>query len=238
MKNNKKERLQRLKFKLGNAIAKKAQLEIYSDSTTEFGLRIIDENDNEISTTLYEVEGYYKRENKSDKVLFSQPITDNRYVKDTNLELAKYDVILVIDTSYEAFDNKKLAFTSVLICPRLSKKENKCVYQQISQILEWDATEDDKPENSMYAIVIENIRLHNLKYNQNPSIAVIIDSDLMNIPYFNDRTKPIFMDYYLPENFYLFYASSDTGNENFQNKLMRICDNEAKKALQEYKRKL
>jgi hypothetical protein len=46
-------------------------------------------------------------------------------------------------------------------------------YQRISQIVEWDATTIEKPENFMCVQGIESIRLHNLKLKQYPEMAVI-----------------------------------------------------------------
>jgi hypothetical protein len=232
-----KERFQKLKFKAENAPIEKARIEIYSDATTRLGLKLYDENNNEIKTALSEIECYYERESKSDKVLYTQPSLD-KSIDNINSELIKYDVILVIDTSYDYFNNFKIAFTSILICTKLPTKDGSILYEQISEILEWDATSVDKPENLMYAQVIENIRIHNLKANQFPIMAVIVDSDLENITFFNDRTKPIYADYFLPESFTLFYASSDAGSEYLPNKLMKMCDNEAKLALLEYRNEL
>lgn len=229
-----KERFQRLNLKFENTPIEKAKIEIYSDRTTQLGLKMFDENNNEINTVISEIECYYERENKSDKVLYTQPSLDES-VDDVNLELLKYDVIIVIDTSYDDFNNSNFAFTSILICAKLPTNDGSIIYQQTSEILEWDATLVDKPENLMYAHVIEITRLHNLKNNQFPSMAVIIDSDLENIAFFNDRTMPIYADYFLPKSFTLFYASSDVGSEYLPNKLMKICDKEAKLALAEFR---
>ncbi len=238
LKRKTKERYQRMKYNVENVPLQKAQVVIYSDATTELGIKLLNENGEEIKTALSEIQGYYERENKSDKILFSQPVADNRYIRDINRELVKYDAILVIDTSYEMIENTKMAFTSMMFCWKLSGENDNFNYKLSSQVIEWDATSVDKPENLMYVEVIENVRVQNNKYSQSPQIAVIVDSDLDNISYFNDRTKPIFDNYYLPEKFHIFYASSDSGNENFQNKLLKICDNEAKKALLEYKREM
>lgn len=234
-----KARYHRIKYKVDSVPTSKAQIVFYSNETTDLGLKIIDENKQEVKTTMYEIEGYTERENKKDKVIFRQPIVNNQFVKDINLELIKYDAIVAIDTSYELIEGIKIAFTSVIIFSKVSKDdESTYCYQQISDILEWDATTIDKPENLMYAQVIENIRLHNIERNQSPTIAVIVDSDLGNISLFNKRSMPIYEDYFLPENFYLFYASTDIGSENSQNKLLKLCDNEAKNALKEYKNDL
>lgn len=235
MKQQAKQRLQRLKFKIENNPIEKFQIVVYSDGNTPFGFKIIDENSNEIKTELSEIEGYYEREGKTEKVIYTQPSSRDTSL-DINLELIKYDVILVIDTSYDI--DIRVAFTSVLICTKFPTKDESIIYKQISEILEWDAKVVDKPENLMYAYVIENIRQHNIKNKQIPSIAVVIDSDLENIKFYNDKTKPIFDEYFLPDNFVLFYASSDVGSENLSNKLMKICDKEAKKALVGYRNEL
>ena len=66
--------------------------------------------------------------------------------------------------------------------------------------------------------------------------AVIIDSCLGSIPLYNERKEPIFERYYLPDGFFIFYAS-DKGDK-IQNKLMKECNAEAQKALKEYKKYL
>ena len=236
MEKNIKKRYQRIKFSSDEQFIK-AQLVIYSNGVNDFGIKMINENNEEMKTTMTEIEGYYERTNNKDKIIFTQPIKD-KCISNINLELTKYDAILVVDTSYELIKNVKMAFTCILLCPKISNCKDTFNYKQITNILEWDATSIEMPENFMYVHAIENIRLHNINKNQNPDMAVIVDSDLQNISFFNDRTKPIYEDYYLPENFSFFYASSDTGSENLQNKLIKICDKEAKIALQEYKNSL
>jgi hypothetical protein len=66
--------------------------------------------------------------------------------------------------------------------------------------------------------------------------AVIIDSCLGSIPLYNEREEPIFESYYLPDGFFIFYAS-DKGDK-LQNKLIKECNSEAQKALKEYKKSL
>lgn len=234
-KNQNKQRLQRVKLKINENKSSKMCLKIYSNEKTNLGFEVLDENGKQISS-IYEIEGYYERDSGKDKILYTQHVNDGKYIDNIDFELTKYDVIIAIDTSYELFGNEMMAFTGVIIFNKLSSiKEKEYGYEQITHVIEWDASSTKTPENLMYAQSIENIRLHNLMMNQNPKIAVLIDSDLDKISSFNDRTKPIFENYYLPDEFHFFYASSDKKNDCLQNKLFAQCDNEAKTALKEYK---
>lgn len=72
-------------------------------------------------------------------------------------------------------------------------------------IFEWDATGIDKPENLMYADRIDALNNYLSQNNLfNKKVAVIVDSDLENIPYFNKRIMPIFNNFILPNNFHIF----------------------------------
>ena len=62
-------------------------------------------------------------------------------------------------------------------------------------------------------------------------IALVVDSELGDIPLFNSRAKPICTDFFLPENTQLIYASSERDLSSPLNKAISICDTDAKKIL-------
>ncbi len=231
-----KERLIRFKFKMDSDLSDNPKMAIYSDEGI-IKHKIVDQNGQEIESSLEEIEGYYTGNSGRDRVLFSQPVTENHFVTNVDKELALFDLILVVDTSYEPYLEPKMAFTSIRILNRLNVENGEFRYSCRYFLLESDVTSIDKPENFMYCFAIELLRNHCKELNVTPKIAVIIDSDLDKIPSYNTGTRPIFNNYFLPEGFYILYASSDRG-EYFQNKLLKLCDNEAKKALEEYRKSL
>jgi len=153
-------------------------------------------------------------------------------------ELIKFDIILVIDTSYDPKADLRMAFTSIIAYKKHVIDDDTYVFEIIPTLVEWDSTSTEKPENFMYCLAIEDLRAHYQKIKKTPRIAVIVDSDLGNIRSYNDRTKAIYGKYFLPEGFFVFYASSDRGSEYLQNKLLTMCDKEAQEALKEYKKGL
>ena len=236
------ERYQRLKYTVEDVPFEKARIVIFSDNTTPIGVKLLNEEGTEIETSLVEVQGLYKRSNsnKSDKITYTVPVSDE-FVIDPDNELSKYDMILVVDTSYDPYAKVKIAFTSILVCLKEKEYEDaygnkEFKYKRSFQLLEWNATQCYQIENYMYAYAIEFLRK---KYREKGILlktAVIIDSCLGSIPLYNERKEPIFERYYLPDGFFIFYAS-DKGDK-IQNKLMKECNAEAQKALKEYKKNL
>lgn len=235
-KRRQEERKPRLLRLGGNLdISEGAYFQFTSSEESEFIVEVIRKSGESHHLEFNTSEVYYEREGKSDKIVAQQ--NSNREIGlDLNIEILNYDVLLVIDTSYEIINNVKYAFTGFLICQKTHSIDSEYRFEIITQVIEWDATDIDKPENYMYVDIIEKIKRHNEHMLQNPSVAVIVDSDLINIPDINRRLTPIYFDYILPENFQMFYASSDVGtSEYIQNRLMKICDNEAKIALNEFR---
>ncbi|MBB2713985.1 hypothetical protein N2597_11550 [Rhizobium sophoriradicis] len=60
---------------------------------------------------------------------------------------------------------------------------------------------------------------------------MIVDSDLGNIPAFNDRTLPVFEQSLLPAGVQLIYASADSGSENVINRVLQTADYASKQVL-------
>jgi len=67
-------------------------------------------------------------------------------------------------------------------------------------------------------------------------IAVLVDSDLSNLPAINRREQPILGKNYLPGGFELHYASSDAGSEFIANQLLKRADRNARQIVQLCKR--
>lgn len=89
-----------------------------------------------------------------------------------------------------------------------------------------------KPENENWKGVIEYVRSHK-NYRPEHRVALVVDSDLGNLPSYNRREAQIVDGYILPEGFELVYAS-DRANETVLNKLIQVCHAIADKYLEHF----
>ncbi len=67
--------------------------------------------------------------------------------------------------------------------------------------------------------------------------ALIVDSELSLIPSINERKIPVHGDFYLPPNWKLIYATSDSGKENILNKILSCSDRKATEILRKFSSK-
>ncbi len=65
--------------------------------------------------------------------------------------------------------------------------------------------------------------------------AIITDHDLSNHLKYNKKELPIFYTFYLPNNFNLVFATSDSGSSNIINMLIKKCDKNANEVLKNLK---
>lgn len=129
----------------------------------------------------------------------------------------------------------------VAIDTNLGKYQSKILKQEVSiglgiaiALIEGDGNEADlvplrtpfftslcpsKPENENWVNVIETLR-KNCKCKDSRKIGIVVDSDLGNIPAYNKQEKPIFKEYYLPDEFELIFAS-DKVTDNIFNRIIK-----------------
>ena len=63
-------------------------------------------------------------------------------------------------------------------------------------------------------------------------VGIVIDSELENLEGYNNRTTPIFGEWFLPENYTFMYATADT-NDEWCNKMIKQCDKAATQRLKD-----
>lgn len=68
-------------------------------------------------------------------------------------------------------------------------------------------------------------------YDAGAQYALVVDSELSMIPKLNDQSTPIHGKFYLPKNWKLIYATSDSGKESIFNQLIASSDRAASKVL-------
>jgi hypothetical protein len=168
---------------------------------------------------------------KGPKIITRAPIPPNNLFTDVNRALRQYERVFAIDTSWRDVDGQRIAVACVVIAKHtLIRIPGKMaiLYRPI-HCLEF-RNPISSPENIAWMLTIELMK-QNPRYKYIRRIAIIVDSDLSNMHKFNERSIPIFGDFYLPEKINLVYASADVGAENLPNKMIRRADREAHKLL-------
>ncbi|MDD4066911.1 MAG: hypothetical protein PHH22_02945 [Clostridia bacterium] len=244
-----RERYRKIDFQTDEPIEVKCKMKIVINMLDKIEVELVDKYLNEYKVNPKEIDEYYIKDNENKKILSKSIINQEQKNIDIDKNLLTYDIILAIDTSYDLINNEKKAFTAIAVIQKIGLKETTNIKEfclkettnikefclkETMNIFEWNVIEIDKPENLMYAYGISNLEKFILKNKLNVKVAVVIDSDFDNISSFNKRTIAIFDNYMLPNNFFIFYSSTDSGN-CLSNQLLKRCDIEAKNALKEYK---
>lgn len=182
-------------------------------------------NGENLSPEMSWVETSYDRM-KGRKILNYIPNIDDNVVGNVNYALNDYALIYAIDTN-----TKKIKDSLVSICCAISIKidsENEKVSGSLNSINLFEFRNQKCPiENFAWHFLINNL----IDNATDLKIGIIVDSDLDNIPKYNNRELPIIHKYYLPNNINLIYASTDSGKEFITNKIISLCDREATKLL-------
>ncbi len=63
-------------------------------------------------------------------------------------------------------------------------------------------------------------------------VGIVVDSELGNLEGYNNRTIPLYNEWFLPENYTLIYATADSSDE-WCNKIIKECDKAATQRLDE-----
>jgi len=157
---------------------------------------------------------------KGQKILYDIPVDVN------NLSLnylKQFDYIYAIDTNIKEVEGRLM---SVCYCAK---------YNPLTKegFMRGPICFEDNPnvtEQSNWGELIKDIMKQD-EYSSNLKIAIVVDSDYGNIQKYNSRELPIANQFYVPENFTLIYASTDSGIENLPNQMISECDKLAKKYL-------
>jgi hypothetical protein len=200
------------------------------------GLRI--ENTGELSLTASGaavppvaayLETTYQRGGKASKIIHRTPLDPRNLSVDPNLALERFNLLLAIDTNYVSGPDGVTSVSCIVHCDYRSVGAKVLVAYEARQLLELRNVAGPA-ERIAWWILIENVRA-NAKFSSVMSVGIVVDSDFGNIAAYNDRSRPIVGEYYLPPKFELLYATADTGSEFVANKLIVYADREAKALL-------
>lgn len=173
---------------------------------------------------------------KGAKVRTRTSLQDSAGVIGGLAHLSSYDVIFAIDTNSIEIEGEFIAVSGFL--PFSVRKRDGEYFLELGeksvQIFEFHGL-THKPELFAISKLICDLENHALKGISR--IGIITDSELGSLEAFNTQTAPIMGEAYLPEQFTLMYASTDTGWE-VTNKILRMCDSAAASHIDDIKAKV
>lgn len=178
--------------------------------------------------------GYF-RENGKPKGLSEVPSIEGYHYIDLIRQILKYDRLVAIDTNTYREEEETISIGIAHQVFGIPTEEGyKFHYIPVDKpfLIKGNS---EKPENQNWMNLLNFITNHK-NHNPNFKIGIIVDSDLGNIPSFNQREKPIFEDYFLPDNFELIFAS-DAANDSFLNQAIKKCHSLANEAYNEFFKK-
>ena len=167
----------------------------------------------------------YTRESGKDKVVYS---VDGKVIPDVASVFAGYDLIWAIDTNTKLIKGDMVSVSSILECyPKLNNAIRQIeVKYRINGIILFKNCPNDESERYAWARLIAMIT-STPAYRGNLKVALVTDHNLNRHHQYNTRQLPIYEDLYLPANFHLVYASSDTSGDSILNVFVAMCDKNA-----------
>lgn len=173
----------------------------------------------------------YIRESGSPKVVNRLP---DAATYDPNSYLASsYDMVWAIDTNTTLISNTLVSVSCIVESSISKESESTGLLQyRINGNILLKGCPVEEAEKYALSILVNMIR-HNPTFRENTRVALITDHDLANHYSYNKKLIPIYKNIYIPEHFTLLYASSDTGDKDLVNMLIKLCDNNSHKVLNE-----
>lgn len=169
---------------------------------------------------------------KGPKILNKTPLDPSKLIFNPDISLEKFDRIFAIDTNTKVVNGEIISVSCIVLC-KLTRDKNNLLFAEFAPVhcLEFRNIHG-VAENIAWMRAIQFVTA-NPAYNMNLKFGIIVDSDLGNISSYNNRSKPIYSDFYLPKNIELIYASTDVGKEYLANKLISLYDKDATKLLED-----
>jgi len=173
---------------------------------------------------------HYKRESGKPKHLQNFTFNSKDIQLEPNLVLTKYKHYFFIDTNKKIIDDDEVFLASVVHAYINFSNKNEYLFNySLLTYLEYHNIKG-KFENFSWCELIKAIHSSN---DYKDEIAIIVDSDFDQLVNYNNRSQPIYADFYLPDNFTLIYATAEknTKNDSLLNRMMFECDKSATRML-------
>lgn len=160
---------------------------------------------------------------KGPKVQARTSVSDLRVSVNGLSELAAFDSIFVLDTNTRRIDGDSVSATAVVSCSVRSLDDGtfKVSCEPRVEVIELHGVPGN-PE-LLGVLKIANDISASTKDGVAGRFAIVTDSELGSHQAISSRSAPIYGEHYLPPEFELMYASSDTGRE-VKNRIIRFCD--------------
>lgn len=186
---------------------------------------IINGNDSSPDSLIYIARSYFSESGKHKTTLLVP--SDMKTSDILYDQLQRYKSICVIDTNTKETAGVSLSVSCAAYISIEYIGDNKWRDMVLTRMLPVLSISDEgNPEVSAWYRFIKFICSKTRE-----AIALVVDSDLGNIPKYNARELPIYHEFYLPDNIELIYASSERDLASPLNKAINICDEDAKRIL-------
>lgn len=163
---------------------------------------------------------------KGPKVIYKQEFNrSSHFTLDNLLTLKDYEQAWGVDTNHKPIFDQGANVCVATVCDTKGSGEHYPVLGIIfGEVI-------GNPENYAWRKFIEFI-IDSENYDANKKYALIVDSEMDALESYNKGEKPIHQNFYLPNNWNLIYASSDTGKENLINRIISCSDKAATKIME------
>ncbi|MCW8193380.1 hypothetical protein F6455_01105 [Proteobacteria bacterium 005FR1] len=169
---------------------------------------------------------YRNADSDRKKILSVTSSSDSPLTLDPNSALAEFPTILIVDTNTKRdfVGGNKVSISSLIHCVT-EKVEANTVFLKYSLVGAWEFWNlEGNEEQYFWKALAESIETGSAhEIYQVEKVGILTDCNVNRHPDFNAKRAPIYGEYYLPERFTLFYASSDSARD-LPNKLIRKCD--------------
>lgn len=174
----------------------------------------------------------YHRDSGKKKIISRTPIaTETAQLNSDQALLRNSDLLFAVDTNTRTINSLRHSVGCFVLCEIFRESQSKGTFKwSIPFCIHF--TGHGEPERFSWKVLSDHIESDD-ELRQIPRIVIVVDSDLDNIPSYNDGSMPILRTFYLPKNIQLTYASSDSGNKYIANKLISAADKTAKRILGE-----
>jgi hypothetical protein len=159
---------------------------------------------------------------KGPKVLFRAPVDPDRPSSDPHAALFTYDVIYAVDTNTQVLDGARVSMTCVRHV-RLRQIPGGVEESGIPQVAVELHNVIGDPERVAWKLVCEAL-MEDPAFRPDLRVALIVDSSLDALDDMNSRMQPVIDDWYLPDQFKLLYATSDSATATIGNRAIKDCD--------------
>jgi hypothetical protein len=167
------------------------------------------------------VEQAYER-NKGPKVLVWTSVPFDKAFANPNRALEHYSEIYAVDTNTKMISGELVSVSGVVGGVNIPVPGHTAIRYRPIHCVEFRGIEGN-PEKVGWVEAIEGISRSPM-FSPQKKYALIVDAYLDKLVSFNERSEPMIDGFYLPPEFTLVYASTDTANETLANQMLALAD--------------